>query len=79
MGVIVSPVTTVETSQPPEVPLDCQEYWVHCACAVWTGEVFLIAGRLYGLKEAVEMAQETVSFAGRSEVVLLHYQHCSVL
>ncbi|XP_051878182.1 transcription factor 20 [Pristis pectinata] len=47
-----------EEPQPPELPLDPQERWLHGACAVWTSGVYLAAGKLYGLQEAVEMASE---------------------
>ncbi|XP_078273968.1 retinoic acid-induced protein 1 [Rhinoraja longicauda] len=47
-----------EESQPPELPIDPQERWLHGACAVWTSGVYLAAGKLYGLLEAVEMASE---------------------
>lgn len=35
---------------------DTQEHWVHEACAVWTGGVYLVAGKLFGLQEAMKMA-----------------------
>ncbi|XP_029432343.1 retinoic acid-induced protein 1 [Rhinatrema bivittatum] len=45
----------------PEEPLvETQEHWVHEACTVWTSGVYLIAGKLYGLSEAVEMAADVV-------------------
>ncbi|XP_032896669.1 retinoic acid-induced protein 1 [Amblyraja radiata] len=47
-----------EEQQPPELPIDPQERWLHGACAVWTSGVYLAAGKLYGLLEAVEMASE---------------------
>ncbi|XP_072337157.1 transcription factor 20 [Scyliorhinus torazame] len=47
-----------EELQPPELPLDPHEHWLHGACAVWTSGVYLAAGKLYGLQEAVEMASE---------------------
>ncbi|XP_078095993.1 transcription factor 20 [Mustelus asterias] len=47
-----------EEPQPPELPLDPHEHWLHGACAVWTSGVYLAAGKLYGLQEAVEMASE---------------------
>ncbi|XP_007939683.1 retinoic acid-induced protein 1 [Orycteropus afer afer] len=33
-----------------------QEHWVHEACAVWTGGVYLVAGKLFGLQEAMKVA-----------------------
>ncbi|XP_069784365.1 retinoic acid-induced protein 1 isoform X2 [Narcine bancroftii] len=47
-----------EEAQAPELPLDPRERWLHGACAVWTSGVYLAAGKLYGLQEAVEMASE---------------------
>ncbi|XP_069840353.1 retinoic acid-induced protein 1 [Dendropsophus ebraccatus] len=40
--------------QPPEA--ETQEHWVHEACAVWTSGVYLVAGKLYGVHEAIQMA-----------------------
>ncbi|NXA38360.1 RAI1 protein, partial [Eudromia elegans] len=37
---------------------DTQEHWLHEACAVWTAGVFLVAGKLYGLQEAVKAAAD---------------------
>ncbi|XP_062389180.1 transcription factor 20 [Sardina pilchardus] len=36
------------------------ERWVHEDCSVWSAGVFLIKGRLYGLEEAIRLAEETV-------------------
>ncbi|XP_051573641.1 uncharacterized protein LOC127452299 [Myxocyprinus asiaticus] len=38
----------------------CSERWIHEDCSIWTGGVFLVKGRLYGLEEAIRLAQETV-------------------
>ncbi|XP_049730702.1 retinoic acid-induced protein 1 isoform X1 [Elephas maximus indicus] len=35
-----------------------QEHWVHEACAVWTGGVYLVAGKLFGLQEAMKVAMD---------------------
>lgn len=37
---------------------DTQEHWMHEACAVWTGGVYLVAGKLFGLQEAMKMAMD---------------------
>lgn len=37
---------------------DTQEHWLHEACAIWTAGVFLVAGKLYGLQEAVKAAAD---------------------
>ncbi|XP_063286740.1 retinoic acid-induced protein 1 [Pelobates fuscus] len=41
---------------PPEPAAETQEHWVHEACAVWTSGVYLVAGKLYGIHEAIQMA-----------------------
>ncbi|XP_070251050.1 retinoic acid-induced protein 1 [Myotis yumanensis] len=41
---------------PAEPGGDTQEHWVHEACAVWTGGVYLVAGKLFGLQEAMKVA-----------------------
>lgn len=45
---------------PPEPVGDSQEHWVHEACAIWTAGVYLVAGKLYGLQEAIKMAADMV-------------------
>nr|XP_056722609.1 retinoic acid-induced protein 1 [Euleptes europaea] len=45
-------------SPPPEPVGDTQEHWVHEACAIWTAGVYLVAGKLYGLQEAIKMAAD---------------------
>nr|XP_033819556.1 retinoic acid-induced protein 1 [Geotrypetes seraphini]XP_033819557.1 retinoic acid-induced protein 1 [Geotrypetes seraphini]XP_033819559.1 retinoic acid-induced protein 1 [Geotrypetes seraphini] len=45
---------------PEEPSVETQEHWVHEACTVWAGGVYLIAGKLYGLKEAIEVAADVV-------------------
>ncbi|KFP04791.1 Retinoic acid-induced protein 1, partial [Calypte anna] len=45
-------------SLPQEPAGDTQEHWLHEACAVWTAGVFLVAGKLYGLQEAVKAAAD---------------------
>lgn len=41
------------------------ECWIHEDCGIWSAGVFLVRGKLYGLKEAARLAQETVSAAGQ--------------
>lgn len=41
---------------PTEPGGDTQEHWVHEACAVWTSGVYLVAGKLFGLQEAMKVA-----------------------
>ncbi|XP_048348563.1 retinoic acid-induced protein 1 isoform X2 [Sphaerodactylus townsendi] len=43
-------------SPPPEPAGDTQEHWVHEGCAIWTAGVYLVAGKLYGLQEAIKMS-----------------------
>lgn len=38
-----------------------RERWVHEDCCIWSAGVFLIKGRLYGLDEALKLAQKAVS------------------
>ncbi|KAJ8283974.1 hypothetical protein COCON_G00028240 [Conger conger] len=45
-------------TQKQELEVEAKENWVHEACAVWTSGVFLVAGKLYGLKEAMSAASE---------------------
>ncbi|NXK10185.1 RAI1 protein, partial [Herpetotheres cachinnans] len=48
-----------KAESPPQEPAgDTQEHWLHEACAVWTAGVFLVAGKLYGLQEAVKAAAD---------------------
>ncbi|KAK2498219.1 hypothetical protein MC885_010620 [Smutsia gigantea] len=45
--------------EPPAEPGgDTREHWVHEACAVWTGGVYLVAGKLFGLQEARKVAAD---------------------
>ncbi|KAL4648164.1 retinoic acid-induced protein 1-like isoform X2 [Arapaima gigas] len=53
-------MVTDDWYSPPVLPLDTNEYWVHEDCGIWSAGVFLIKGKLYGLEEAVKLAQETV-------------------
>ncbi|XP_059405870.1 uncharacterized protein LOC132140854 [Carassius carassius] len=47
-------------SESVEVSGVCSEYWIHEDCSVWTAGIFLVKGKLYGLEEAIRLAQETV-------------------
>ncbi|KAJ8345586.1 hypothetical protein SKAU_G00297790 [Synaphobranchus kaupii] len=44
----------------PTKALDVREFWLHEDCGVWSMGVFLVRGKLYGLEEAVRLAQQTV-------------------
>ncbi|XP_034717222.1 transcription factor 20 isoform X1 [Etheostoma cragini] len=48
---------------PPVLPLDPCEYWLHEDCGIWSAGVFLVKGKVYGLEEAVKVAQETMCTA----------------
>ncbi|XP_041830350.1 retinoic acid-induced protein 1 isoform X2 [Melanotaenia boesemani] len=48
---------------PPVLPLEPCEYWLHEDCGIWSAGVFLVKGKVYGLKEAVKVAQETMCSA----------------
>ncbi|KAJ8363802.1 hypothetical protein SKAU_G00126330 [Synaphobranchus kaupii] len=41
-----------------DLGVEAKENWVHEACAVWTSGVFLVAGKLYGLEEAMNAAAQ---------------------
>ncbi|KAK5855838.1 hypothetical protein PBY51_007479 [Eleginops maclovinus] len=43
----------------PKVPLCVDEGWIHADCGIWSTGVFLVGGKLYGLEEAAQLAQET--------------------
>ncbi|XP_072229288.1 uncharacterized protein [Leuresthes tenuis] len=48
---------------PPVLPLEPCEYWLHEDCAIWSAGIFLVKGKVYGLEEAVKVAQETMCSA----------------
>lgn len=48
------------TFQRLQAEAEAQEHWAHENCAVWTKGVIMVAGRLYGLKEASNNAAQTV-------------------
>ncbi|CAL8303498.1 unnamed protein product [Lota lota] len=45
---------------PPVVPHEPCEYWLHEDCCIWAAGVFLVKGKVYGLEEAVKVAQATM-------------------
>ncbi|KAM4715496.1 uncharacterized protein FYW61_018374 isoform 1-T2 [Anableps anableps] len=48
---------------PPVLPVEPCEYWLHEDCGIWSAGVFLVRGKVYGLEEAVKVAQETMCSA----------------
>ncbi|XP_075039002.1 transcription factor 20-like isoform X2 [Mixophyes fleayi] len=44
--------------QIPQLPLDCNEFWMHEGCVLWASGVYFVCGRLYGLQEAFDIARE---------------------
>uniref|UniRef100_A0A6I8R1J5 Transcription factor 20 (AR1) n=1 Tax=Xenopus tropicalis TaxID=8364 RepID=A0A6I8R1J5_XENTR len=44
--------------QIPQLPLDSNEFWMHEGCVLWANGVYFVCGRLYGLREAVDIARE---------------------
>uniref|UniRef100_A0A3P8YT84 PHD-type domain-containing protein n=1 Tax=Esox lucius TaxID=8010 RepID=A0A3P8YT84_ESOLU len=50
----------VDSHSLPLVPHNTSERWIHEDCGIWSTGVFLVKGKLYGLEEAVRLAQETV-------------------
>uniref|UniRef100_A0A3P9PBK8 PHD-type domain-containing protein n=1 Tax=Poecilia reticulata TaxID=8081 RepID=A0A3P9PBK8_POERE len=49
-----------EKVSPTKVPLRLCECWIHEDCGIWSAGVFLVRGKLYGLEEAAQIAQETI-------------------
>lgn len=43
-----------------QVEAEAKEHWAHENCAIWTKGVIMVAGRLYGLKEAACKSAQTV-------------------
>lgn len=43
-----------------QVEAEAKEHWAHENCAIWTKGVIMVAGRLYGLKEAACNSAQTV-------------------
>lgn len=39
---------------------EAKEHWAHENCAIWTKGIIMVAGRLYGLKEAASNSAQTV-------------------
>lgn len=58
---------------PPLLPADPCEFWLHEDCAIWSTGVFLVRGRVYGLREAVKAAQETVRLHCGAEARECHW------
>ncbi|KAM4624094.1 uncharacterized protein ACJ7VT_005032 [Polymixia lowei] len=54
------PAAAEDWYSPPVVPLEPCEYWLHEDCCIWSAGVFLVKGKVYGLEEAVKVAQETM-------------------
>lgn len=52
--------TTKEIEAHANRTLNLEECWVHEDCGVWSTGVFLVRGKLYGLKEAALLAQQTI-------------------
>ncbi|CAL8264812.1 unnamed protein product [Gadus morhua 'NCC'] len=56
--------SSVMAADSPRVPTEAtrwpKEWWVHEDCGVWSTGVFLVRGRLYGLKEAARGTRDVV-------------------
>lgn len=48
------------TLQRLQVQAEANEHWTHENCAIWTKGILMVAGRLYGLKEAANKSAQTV-------------------
>ncbi|XP_017540376.2 retinoic acid-induced protein 1 isoform X2 [Pygocentrus nattereri] len=46
---------------------EAKEYWAHEACTIWTSGVILVAGKLYGLREAAQDSTVTKCSKCQSE------------
>ncbi|XP_051996090.1 retinoic acid-induced protein 1 [Xyrauchen texanus] len=44
------------TLQRLQMEAEAKEHWAHEACTIWTRGIILVAGKLYGLKEAAQSA-----------------------
>lgn len=52
-----------------------EEGWIHEDCGIWSTGVFLVRGRLYGLQEAAQLAQQTLcSTCQRSGAIMGCFQ-----
>uniref|UniRef100_A0A3Q3GPU2 Retinoic acid induced 1 n=1 Tax=Labrus bergylta TaxID=56723 RepID=A0A3Q3GPU2_9LABR len=49
-----------------QVEAEAKEHWAHENCAIWTKGVIMVAGRLFGLKEAANNSTQTCQIAGAS-------------
>lgn len=43
-----------------QMEAEAKEHWAHENCAIWTKGIIMVAGRLYGLKEAANTSAQTV-------------------
>ncbi|KAM9457135.1 retinoic acid-induced protein 1 isoform 2-T2 [Clarias gariepinus] len=61
-----------------QLEAEVNEHWAHEACAVWTRGVILIAGKLYGLKEAARESTLTKCSKCQSEGASIgcSWKHC---
>ncbi|XP_067914029.1 uncharacterized protein [Heterodontus francisci] len=66
-----SELSLEEWYQPPLVPMDTNEYWMHEDCVTWCAGVFLVRGKLYGLLEAINVAQEMISKRWKSRKIVM--------
>ncbi|XP_072549992.1 retinoic acid-induced protein 1 [Salminus brasiliensis] len=58
---------------------EAKEHWAHEACAVWTSGVILVAGKLYGLREAAQDSTVTKCSKCQSEgaSIRCHWKNCT--
>lgn len=49
---------------------EAKEHWAHENCAIWTKGIIMVAGRLYGLKEAANNSAKTVRVQGSEQGLL---------
>lgn len=54
---------------------EAKEYWTHENCAIWTKGIIMVAGRLYGLKEAANKSAQTVQYHFFKDSGITDYIH----
>ncbi|XP_056263830.1 retinoic acid-induced protein 1 isoform X1 [Pseudoliparis swirei] len=48
-----------------QVEAEAKEHWAHENCAIWTKGIMMVAGRLYGLREAARNSAQTAAHSTR--------------
>uniref|UniRef100_A0A3Q3GPT1 Retinoic acid induced 1 n=1 Tax=Labrus bergylta TaxID=56723 RepID=A0A3Q3GPT1_9LABR len=63
-----------------QVEAEAKEHWAHENCAIWTKGVIMVAGRLFGLKEAANNSTQTAAHSTRmtSPSNVLNMRTCKI-